>query len=69
MCYHLCKNKQTDRSGKKVRCMFLTSVAIGRAFTTMQGKLKPEDNLCPPPGFDSVIGEVREEVPPLMVRV
>lgn len=41
--------------------MFLTSVAIGRAYATMEGRLNPADNLCPPPGFDSVIGEVREE--------
>ena len=41
--------------------MFLTSVAVGRPFTTMQGRLEPSDNLCPPPGFDSVIGEVTEQ--------
>eukprot|EP00903_Cladosiphon_okamuranus_P013691 g12749.t1 len=50
-------SEKTDRGGKKVRCMFLTSVAIGRAFTTTQGRLEPTDNLCPPPGFDSVVGE------------
>lgn len=55
--------QQTDRSGKKVRCMFLANVAVGKAFTTFAGKLDPNANLCPPPGFDSVIGEVREKAP------
>lgn len=53
--------QQTDRSGKKVRCMFLANVAVGRAFKTFEGKLDPNANLCPPPGFDSVIGEVSEK--------
>lgn len=51
--------QQTDKSGKKVRCMFLASVAVGRAFKTQLGRLDPNANLCPPPGFDSVMGEVR----------
>ncbi|CAN0059865.1 unnamed protein product [Pylaiella littoralis] len=51
------ESEKTDRSGKKVRCMFLASVAIGRAFKTYEGQLDRNANLCPPPGFDSVIGE------------
>lgn len=38
--------------------MFLSSVTVGRAFITHQGKLPPDQ--CPPPGFDSVVGEVRK---------
>ncbi|CAN0183221.1 unnamed protein product [Ectocarpus sp. 12 AP-2014] len=49
------QSEKTDRSGKKVRCMFLSSVTVGRAFNTYEGKLPPEQ--CPPLGFDSVVGE------------
>lgn len=36
--------------------MFVASVAVGKAFLTFEGKLPPE--LCPPDGYDSVVGQV-----------
>lgn len=36
--------------------MFIVSVAVGRPFVTQEGFLPPE--LCPPDGYDSVVGEV-----------
>ena len=48
---------QTGFHGKKWRCMFICNVAVGRAFCTKEmGPLPPER--CPPPGYDSVVGEV-----------
>lgn len=38
------------------RSMFLCNVAIGKSFNTQLGELPA--NQCPPPGFDSVVGEV-----------
>eukprot|EP00903_Cladosiphon_okamuranus_P011897 g11174.t1 len=42
--------------GKKWRCMFICNVAVGRAYRTQATGLLPEN--CPPPGYDSVVGEV-----------
>lgn len=36
--------------------MFVCNVTVGRSYNTHEGFLP--DNLCPPPGCDSVIGEV-----------
>lgn len=55
-----CVFLQTDRSGRAVRCMFMANVAVGKAFKTYEGRLEPDNNESPPPGFDSVVGEVRE---------
>lgn len=38
--------------------MFMASVAIGKPFRTFESRLEPERNECPPPGYDSVVGEV-----------
>lgn len=35
----------------------MANVAVGRAYTTQEGELP--SNMCPPEGFDSVIGQVR----------
>lgn len=40
---------------KRFRCMFLCNVVVGRAYVTQEGFLRPTE--CPPPGYDSVIGE------------
>lgn len=45
-------------NGKKWRCMFAATVAVGRAYQTNAGEL-PE-NMCPPHGFDAVVGEVNQ---------
>lgn len=42
---------------KKWRCMFTASVVVGRPYVTQEGRL-PYD-MCPPQGYDAVIGEVR----------
>lgn len=36
--------------------MFTATIAVGKAYTTTQGFLP--HNMCPPPGYDSVVGEV-----------
>lgn len=36
--------------------MFVCDIAVGRSYNTYEGSLPT--HLCPPPGFDSVIGEV-----------
>ncbi len=36
--------------------MFICNVAVGKAYSTTEGFLPP--NMCPPRGFDSVVGEV-----------
>lgn len=40
--------------------MFMASVTVGRAYCTDEGELP--NHLCPPPGYDSVVGEVRLRV-------
>ena len=42
--------------GRKWRAMFLCNVVAGRSFVTKEGFLDPA--LCPPRGYDSVVGEV-----------
>eukprot|EP00904_Undaria_pinnatifida_P004166 jgi/Undpi1/13750/HiC_scaffold_9.g03403.m1 len=42
--------------GKKWRCMFTASVVVGRPFNTTEARL-PAD-MCPPQGYDAVVGEV-----------
>ncbi|CAM9699673.1 unnamed protein product [Scytosiphon promiscuus] len=42
--------------GKKWRCMFVANVSVGKAFKTIKGTLP--NYLCPPQGYDSVVGEV-----------
>ncbi|CAN0163900.1 unnamed protein product [Ectocarpus sp. 12 AP-2014] len=55
-------NDYASRSAKKVgiaselRCMFVASVAVGRTFKTNSTRLPA--NQCPPPGYQSVVGEV-----------
>lgn len=49
---------QTNKSGKLIRCMFMASVAVGKAFKTTEGIL--DSSQCPPPGYDSVVGEVSD---------
>lgn len=47
---------QAGPRGKKWRCMFICNVAVGRAYCTTELQIPPEQ--CPPPGYDSVVGEV-----------
>eukprot|EP00752_Nemacystus_decipiens_P006890 g6189.t1 len=54
------KSEKVGRHGKKWRCMFVCNVAVGRSYNTYEGYLPP--HLCPPSGFDSVIGEVGQEL-------
>lgn len=35
----------------------MANVAVGRPYITQEGELS--SNMCPPDGFDSVIGQVR----------
>ncbi|CAN0439786.1 unnamed protein product, partial [Ectocarpus sp. 12 AP-2014] len=55
-------NDYASRSAKKIsiaselRCMFVASVAVGRTFKTKSTRLPA--NQCPPPGYQSVVGEV-----------
>ncbi|KNC85919.1 hypothetical protein, variant [Sphaeroforma arctica JP610] len=42
--------------GKTFRCMFLCKVAAGKTYKIQLGNL-PADQ-CPPPGYDSVVGDV-----------
>lgn len=35
----------------------MANIAVGRPYTTQEGELP--STMCPPDGFDSVIGEVR----------
>ena len=37
--------------------MFAATVVVGLAYLIKEGSLP--DNMCPPPGFDAVVGEVR----------
>ena len=37
--------------------MFAATAVVGLAYLTKEGFLP--DNMCPPPGFDAVVGEVR----------
>lgn len=37
--------------------MFVADVAAGKAYLTQERRLS--DDMCPPPGYDSVVGEVR----------
>ena len=41
--------------------MFMADVAVGKAFKTYESLLDPANNECPPPGYDAVMGEVRED--------
>lgn len=47
---------QDGPKGRKYRCMFMASVAVGNAYRTQMGSLPPD--LCPPTGYDSVVAEV-----------
>lgn len=38
--------------------MFMADVAVGNAFKTYEFRLDPDNNECPPPGYDAVMGEV-----------
>ncbi|CAM9168974.1 unnamed protein product [Ectocarpus sp. 8 AP-2014] len=55
-------NDYASRSAKKIgndselRCMFVANVAVGRTFETKSTRLPA--NQCPPPGYQSVVGEV-----------
>ncbi|CBJ32324.1 conserved unknown protein [Ectocarpus siliculosus] len=55
-------NDYASRSAKKIgndselRCMFVANVAVGRTFKTKSTSLPA--NQCPPPGYQSVVGEV-----------
>ncbi|CAM9304718.1 unnamed protein product, partial [Laminaria digitata] len=40
----------------KWRCMFIATAAVGRAHRTQEAVLPA--HMCPPPGFDAVLGEV-----------
>lgn len=60
MTSHACLLSQTSKQGRVVRCMFTASVAVGKPYKTHETFLDPAQNQCPPPGYDSVIGEVSE---------
>lgn len=47
---------QEGPCGKKWRCLFVCNVAVGRAYCTKELQLPAAS--CPPPGYDSVVGEV-----------
>ncbi|CAM9825152.1 unnamed protein product, partial [Ectocarpus fasciculatus] len=50
------KSEKVGSDGKKVRCMFVANVTAGNAYLTQQVSLG--QNMCPPAGHDSVVGEV-----------
>ncbi|CAM9949773.1 unnamed protein product, partial [Ectocarpus fasciculatus] len=50
-------SEKVGSDGKKVRCMFVANVTVGNAYLTQQVSLG--QNMCPPAGHDSVVGEVR----------
>ncbi|CAB1106272.1 unnamed protein product [Ectocarpus sp. CCAP 1310/34] len=43
-------------SPTKLRCMFVANVAAGKAYPTKENAL--DDDKCPPPGYESGVGEV-----------
>ncbi|CAM9635701.1 unnamed protein product [Ectocarpus sp. 12 AP-2014] len=47
---------KTDKDGTELRCMFVANVAGGKAFNTKNPYLPQSE--CPPPGYQSVVGEV-----------
>ncbi|CAM9153406.1 unnamed protein product [Ectocarpus sp. 12 AP-2014] len=49
---------KTDKDGTELRCMFVANVAGGKAFNTKNPYLPQSE--CPPPGYQSVVGEVGE---------
>ncbi|CAM9267091.1 unnamed protein product, partial [Hapterophycus canaliculatus] len=57
--YAVASEKQGARD-KKWRCMFVANVSAGNAYRTTEGKLP--DHMCPPQGYDSVVGEVGPEL-------
>ncbi|CAM9994410.1 unnamed protein product [Ectocarpus fasciculatus] len=48
-------SEKVGSDGKKVRCMFVANVTVGNAYLTQQVSLG--QNMCPPAGHDSVVGE------------
>ncbi|CAN0075917.1 unnamed protein product, partial [Sphacelaria rigidula] len=52
-------SEKVDKDGRRVRCMFMASVAVGKPFFTTEGSLPPK--LCPPDDYDSVVGQVSEK--------
>ncbi|CAM9345382.1 unnamed protein product [Ectocarpus sp. 12 AP-2014] len=49
---------KTAKDGTRLRCMFVANVAAGKAYSTKEKAL--DDDKCPPPGYESVVGEVGE---------
>ncbi|CAM9158575.1 unnamed protein product [Ectocarpus sp. 13 AM-2016] len=47
---------KTDKDGTELRCMFVANVAGGKAFNTKNPYLPQSE--CPPPGYQSVVGEM-----------
>ncbi|CAM9709379.1 unnamed protein product, partial [Laminaria digitata] len=52
------QSEKTSPAGKAVRCMFMADVAMTNVFRTFEYRLDPDNQECPPPGYDAVIGEV-----------
>ncbi|CAM9848754.1 unnamed protein product [Pylaiella littoralis] len=50
------QSEKTGSDGSKLRCMFVANVAAGKAHTTKDRDLPIK--MCPPAGYDSVVGEV-----------
>ncbi|CAM9262096.1 unnamed protein product [Scytosiphon promiscuus] len=49
-------SEKTDSNGRRVRCVFVANVAAGNTYNTTQVGLQP--TMCPPNGYNSVVGEV-----------
>ncbi|CAM9324420.1 unnamed protein product, partial [Hapterophycus canaliculatus] len=53
-------SEKNDSSGTRLRCIFVVNVAAGKTYNTTEGNLEPD--MCPPDGYDSVVGEVGAEL-------
>lgn len=57
---------QTAPNGRKLRCDIVADVAAGLSYRTKKSRL-PKD-MCPPTGFDSVVGQVRGHHQKMLMR-
>lgn len=56
-CFTTFHARQPLTGGRKLRCMFVAHVAMGKSYVTNAKRLPQTE--CPPRGYESVAGEVR----------